>query len=140
MKTQWWMAACAAALLILTGSAAAAQGRGRGHREQDDRNRENHSRFDDHDQQVTHNWYQQHRNNAPAGFRDRDRLSSDEESRLQVGYPVDSRLREHRVPHDLSRQLAPPPRNSRYVAIGGHVAQVDHQNRVQDVIHLEANF
>jgi Ni/Co efflux regulator RcnB len=140
MKTRWWMAACGAALLALTGSAAAAQGRGQ--REQDDRNRENHSRFDDHDQEVTHNWYQQHHNNAPAGFRDRDRLSSDDESRLRVGSPVDSRLRtrEHRVPRDLSRQLDPPPRHSRYVAIGGHVAQVDRENRVQDVIHLEANF
>lgn len=47
---------------------------------------------------------------------------------------------EHPIPRDLSRQLPPPPHDSRYVAVGGHVAQVDHLQRVQDIIHLEINI
>jgi|SRR5579864_1475992 len=137
MKKRWWMAACAAALFSLSASAAVAQERGK----QDDQNRQNHSGFNDHDQQVTQDWYKQHQNKPPAGFRNRDRLSPDEESRLQVGSPLDSRLRTkaHPIPRDLSRQLAHPPRNSRYVAIGGHVAQIDKQNRVQNVIQVQVN-
>jgi Ni/Co efflux regulator RcnB len=132
------MAACAAALFALSGGAAVAQERGK----QDDQNRQNHSKFDDHDRQVTQEWYKQHQNKAPAGFRNQDRLSPDEESHLQVGSALDSRLRTkvHPVPGDLSRQLAPPPHNSRYVAIGGHVAQIDKQNRVEDVMHVQVTF
>ncbi|HET9401148.1 MAG TPA: hypothetical protein VFO34_09365 [Candidatus Acidoferrales bacterium] len=102
------------------------------------RNQEAHTQFDDHDKQVTTDWYSQHRNNAPAGFRDRDRLSADEESRLQPGAQLDSDLRrkEHAVPRDLGRQLPPPPRNHKYVAIGVHIALVDNTNHVKDVIHL----
>lgn len=107
-----------------------------------EQNRQNHTKFDDHDQQVTRDWYKQHQDNAPVGLRDRDRLPPDEESRLQVGSTLDSRLRAkvHPLPPDLSRQLPPPPRDFRYVAVGGHVAEVDKSNRVQDVIYLKLNF
>jgi hypothetical protein len=69
-------------------------------------------------------------------------LRPDEESRLQPGSTLDSHLRSkaHPLPPDLSRELPPPPRDSRYIALGGHVAQVDKRNHVQDVIHLELNF
>src|SRR5947209_6238037 len=58
-----------------------------------EQNRQDHSKFDDHDQQVTRDWYKQHHNDAPVGLRDRDRLSSEEESRLRPGSTLDSRLR-----------------------------------------------
>jgi hypothetical protein len=50
------------------------------------------------------------------------------------------RAKSHPLPQDLRRQLPPPPPDSRYVAVGGHIAQVDRRNRVQDVIHLELNL
>ena len=151
-----WMSTCMTVVLAFTGNVARAQyGQNTNNQNRDqnrngqdagqnrnDQNRQDHSKFDDHDQQVTHDWYKQHHGNAPVGLRDSDRLRPDEESRLQPGSILDSRLRAkaHPLPPDLSRQLPPPPRNSRYVAVGGHVAQVDSRNRVQDVIHLELNF
>jgi Ni/Co efflux regulator RcnB len=95
--------------------------------------------FDDHARQATRDWYNQHQSNPPAGFRSRDRLSADQESRLQPGRPLDPDLRQHvhSVPRDLSRQLPPPPPNHRYVAIGGHVGMVDNGTHIlRDVIHL----
>jgi hypothetical protein len=41
----------------------------------------------------------------------------------------------HTVPSDLSHRLPAPPRNSRYVAIGGHVGLVDSVTHVlRDII------
>jgi Ni/Co efflux regulator RcnB len=92
----------------------------------------------DHDQQVAHDWYNKHRDHPSVGFRDRDRLSAEEESRLQEGAVLDRNLRRkvHSVPRDLARSLPPPPRNHRYVAIGGHVGLIDDQYHVKAVIHL----
>jgi hypothetical protein len=95
--------------------------------------------FDDHARQTTNAWYQQHQSKPPAGFRAQDRLSADQESRLQPGRPLDSdlRARERSVPRDLARQLPPPPPNHRYVALGGHVGLVDRSNHtLRDVIHV----
>ena len=152
---RFWMSTGMTVVLAVTCSAAPAQyGQNTNNQNRDenkngqnvgqnrnDQNRQNHDKFDQHDQQVTRDWYSQHHNNAPVGLRDRDRLAPDEESRLQPGATLDSRLRAktHPLPPDLSRELPPPPHNSRYVAVGGHVAQVDNRNRVQDVIHLELN-
>jgi Ni/Co efflux regulator RcnB len=97
------------------------------------------TQFDDHARQATRDWYSQHQNRPPVGLRTQDRLSSDQESRLQPGRPLDPdlRRREHPVPRDLSRQLPPPPSNHRYVAIGGHVGIVDSVTHIlRDVIHL----
>jgi len=153
---RFWLSAFIVVVLASIGSAAPAQyGQNTNNQNRDqnkndqyagqnrnDQNRRNHTKFDDHDQQVTRDWYKQHHDNAPVGLRDSDRLSPDEESRLRPGSTLDSRLRTkaHPLPPDLSRELPPPPRDSRYVAVGGHVAQVDRRNRVQDVIHLELNF
>jgi Ni/Co efflux regulator RcnB len=95
--------------------------------------------FDDHARQTTNEWYQHHQSKPPTGFRSQDRLSPDQESRLQPGRALDSdlRTRAHAVPRDLSRQLPPPPPNHEYLAIGGHVGLVDHVNHiVRDVIHV----
>lgn len=125
MKKNWLAAAAAAALLALSGTAALAQEQG-------------HTRFDDHDQQVTRDWYNQHRDHPPVGLRDQDRLSAEEESRLQEGAVLDRHLRKkvHSVPRDFARRLPPPPRKHRYVAIGGHVGLIDDQYHVKAVIHL----
>jgi Ni/Co efflux regulator RcnB len=97
-----------------------------------------HARFDDHDQQVTRDWYSQHRDHPPEGLRNEDRLSADEESRLREGSVLDERLRSkvHDAPQELARQLPPPAPNHRYVAIGGHVALIDNKNQVKSVIHV----
>lgn len=139
MKNYDSVMVCATMLLALSITSVRAQDYGNSRNSQNDRD---HPAFTDHDQKVSHDWYNQHRSNAPAGFRDRDKLSPDQESRLRPGAVLDPDLKRqtHPVPRDLSRQLPPPQTNHRYVAVGGHIATVDNHNRVQDVIHLEANF
>lgn len=113
--------AITAALMALLGTAAFAQ--------------------DDHNQQVTKDWYQQHKNNPPPGLRDRDRLSGEQESQMQEGKVLDKDMRKrvHPAPLELTRQLPPPPVQQRYVAIGGHLATIDSGYQVKAVIHLHEN-
>ena len=97
--------------------------------------------FDDHGRQVTHDWYNQHQNRPPVGLRSQDRLSSDQESRLQAGRKLDPDLyqRVHTVPSTLSRQLPAPAPNHRYVAIGGHIGIMDNATHIlRDVINLRS--
>jgi Ni/Co efflux regulator RcnB len=128
MKSKLVLCAAVTAVLAMTGSTALAQ----------DRSRPSHDRFDDHDQQVTRDWYNQHQSHPPAGFRDRDRLSPEEEGRLREGQRLDNsfRNRTHPVPSDLGRRLPPPPPRHRYVSIGGHIVLMDNNNTVRSVIHL----
>jgi Ni/Co efflux regulator RcnB len=125
----------AATLLALSCTIALAQDR----KQQNDQR--GHTQFDDHDQQVTRDWYGQHKDHPPAGLRNEDRLSAEEESRLQEGAVLDKGLRRkvHSAPRELTRQLPPPAHNHRYVAIGGHVALIDNRNHVKSVIHVHEN-
>lgn len=127
----------AAVIFAMTGTVAFAQDRGR----QDDRNRGDHNRFNEHDQQVTRDWYNQHQSHPPAGLREHDRLSAEEENRLREGEAMDHdmRRRVHTAPPDLYHRLPPPPQNHRYVTIGGHVVLIDHDYQVRSVIHLHDN-
>jgi Ni/Co efflux regulator RcnB len=123
MKTRhWYAAALAIALLVTTGAWA-----------------QEHRQFDEHDRQVAHNWYNQHQSHPSKGFRTQDRLSAEEEARLQPGKPFHPNLRKkaYSVPSDLRRQFPPPPPHHRYVAVGHHVALVNDINHVLvDVIRL----
>jgi Ni/Co efflux regulator RcnB len=124
MKPSHFVAALAILVLVTTGASA-----------QDRQNQQ----FNQHDRQVTQDWYNQHQNNAPRGMRSSDRLAPAEEQRMQSGQPYDRQLRRrsYSVPTGLRHQLPPPPRNHRYVAVGQHVALVDTVNNVlRDVIHL----
>jgi len=129
MKIHRLLAAAATAILALTGSAALAQAQ------------QGHTQFDAHDQQVTRDWYNQNQAHPPAGLRNQDRLSADEESRLREGATLDKGLRKkvHPAPPELSRRLPPPPNNHRYVAIGGHIGLIDNNFQVKSVIHLHDN-
>jgi Ni/Co efflux regulator RcnB len=132
MRTRRLAIGAAAALLAFSGAMALAQDRG----QRDDQR--GHMQFDDHDQQVTRDWYNQHRVHPPAGLRNEDRLSADEESRLREGAVLDRDLRRrmHSAPHELTRQLPPTAHNHRYVTIGGHLGMIDNRNHVKAVIHL----
>jgi Ni/Co efflux regulator RcnB len=132
MKRYRLFVATAAAILAFAGSAALAQDRG---------NQQAHTQFDAHDQQVTHDWYNQNQAHPPAGLRNQDRLSADQESRLHEGAVLDKDLRAkvHPAPPDLARRLPAPPTDHRYVAIGGHVALIDNTFQVKSVIHLHDN-
>lgn len=135
MKAGLCATACALALIAATASVEA-QAR--------PSNRANQApqgsmQFNDQARQTTQDWYKQHQNRPPVGLRTQDRLSADQESRLQPGKPLgpDLRQRAHAVPRDLARQLPSPPPNHRYVAIGGHVGLVDNVTHIlRDVIHL----
>jgi hypothetical protein len=135
MNANRLLLAVSTSILVLTGSGAVfAQDRG----ERNGQNQQNHTQFDEHDQKATHDWYSQHRSNPPAGFRERDRLSADEESRLHEGAVLDRNMRRkvHSAPPDLIRSYPAPPPNHRYVALGNHVALVDNGYQVKAVIHL----
>jgi hypothetical protein len=124
----------AALVLCVSGSFLVGQDRG----QRDGQNRQDTSQFNEHDQQVAHDWYNKHQNNPPAGLRKQDRFSPDQESRLREGAVLDGSLRNkvHPAPRDLTRQLPPPPPQHRYVALGDHVALMDNGYNVKAVIHL----
>ena len=135
MKSGLCATACALALVAATASVEA-QARPSN---QANQARQGSMQFNDQARQTTQDWYNQHQTRPPAGLRTQDRLSADQESRLQPGRPLDPELRKrvHPVPLDLSRQLPPPAPNHRYVAIGGHVGIVDNVSQIlRDVIHL----
>jgi len=123
-------------LLCLFGIAAGAM------RAQDHGHDQDHARFDDHDRQVSRDWYNEHHDHPPMGLRERDRLAPGYEGRLQNGYVMDHYMRSriYPVPADYYRQLPPPPRGYRYVFVGGHAVLIDGDYRVHDVIHFELNF
>lgn len=130
MKKYGLAIGAAAALLAFSGCVALAPDDQRGH-----------SQFDDHDRQVTRDWYNQQRDHPPAGLRNEDRLSAEEESRVHEGAVLDKGLRSkvHAAPQELTRQLPPPAHNHSYVTIGGHVGLIDNKNQVKAVIHLHDN-
>jgi Ni/Co efflux regulator RcnB len=137
MKIHQLLAATTAVILALAGSAAMAQDRG----QRSGQNQQGHTQFDEHDQQVTRDWYNQNQAHAPAGLRNQDQLSAGEESRLREGEVLDRNLRKkvHPAPPDLARRLPPPPSDHRYVAIGGHVGLIDKNYQIKGVIHLHDN-
>jgi Ni/Co efflux regulator RcnB len=99
---------------------------------------QDHSRFDDHDRQAAQSWYDQHQNHPVRGLRSQDRLSAEQETRLEEGKPLSRDIRRHAysAPSDLRRHLPPPPRHHQYMVVGGHVVLVDQHYVVRDVIHL----
>jgi Ni/Co efflux regulator RcnB len=132
----WSAVVCVVAVWLMAAATVLAQEQRTGRQQRD---RQDHAQFDDHDRQVTHDWYEQHRNHPPRGLRPQDRLSPEQERRLAPGRPVDRdlRKREHSLPSDLARKLPPPPAHHRYVAIGGHVGLIDQVTHVlRDVIHV----
>ena len=141
MKLRLLTIACA--LTLVAATYVAAQTRPSNQRPQQpnqaDRGSQSSPQFDDHARQTARDWYAKNQSHPPAGFRPQDRLTADQESRLQPGKPLDRDLRSrtHAVPRDLARQLPPPPPQHRYVAVGGHVGLVDSVNNIlRDVIHV----
>ena len=124
MKAANFSAALGIALLVATGASA---------QERHD------NQFNDHDRQVTHDWYTQHQKQAPAGFRSTDRLTPAQEEHLRPGQRFDGDLEKHShtLPRDLGRRLPPPPKHHKYVAVGQRIALVDTvAHIVRDVIDI----
>jgi Ni/Co efflux regulator RcnB len=123
MKPHHWYAAAIFVVALLVTTVASAQ---------------EHRQFDEHDRQVTRDWYNQHQSNPPRGLRNQDRLSAREEAQLERGQALRWRLRRkgHDAPSDLYRLYPPPPPRHRYVVIGQHVVLIDDHHVVRDIIHL----
>ena len=118
--------AAAFAFTILVAGGIAAQDRHEG-------------QFTDHDRQVAETYYSQHRSHPPAGFRAKDRLTTDVDARLRAGerYDRDLERRAYSIPRGLRHDLAPPPSHHKYVTIGGHIVLVDtNRHVIRDVIRL----
>jgi Ni/Co efflux regulator RcnB len=136
MNRRRWIALSIAALLVLAGGPLLAQDRDR------DRGQDEHRKFDDHDHDAMRDWYKDHHEHPPRGFRDQDRLPPEFERQLAVGFVLTPEFRRRIVacPDDLCRRFPAPPRGYRYVVLGGHVCLVDAQWRVADVVHFETEF
>jgi hypothetical protein len=149
VKTRW-MTAMAVALLAVTSGVAAAQGNGHGQNRGQAKKAEHaaraqrraEARFNDHDRQLAHDWYEHHRSSPPRGFRVRDRLSPEYEVRIRSGYVFEPyvRRRAYPAPVELTAQFGPAPRGYRYMVIGGHIVLVDAGYRVADVFRLTINI
>jgi len=134
MKT-YILTIAATAILALSGTAGLAQDSERNSRDRTA------TQFNPHDQQVTRDWYNEHQSRPPAGLRNGDRLSADQESRIQEGRVLDKDMRRqvHPAPPDLARRLPPPPSHHRYVAVGGHIGLIDNGYQVKALVHLHEN-
>ena len=137
MTKHWWVTAAGAALTLafLASSGTPVHAQDRQNRNQ------GHTQFDERDRQVTQDWYKQRQNTPPAGFGNQDRLSPEQERRLEPGTQLDPELRRRvrPAPSDLRRRLPKPAKHHRYVTIGPHVGIIDQNYRVRDVIHLHDN-
>jgi hypothetical protein len=151
MTTRWWMTICLSMLFAAMGNVAPAQDRGQDGsagvnraRNSANRNRRSHATFDDDDRIVARDWYYQYHDEAPVVFRYEQKLSVDQESKLQVGSPLDADLQQTVYPVPplgLWRRLFSAPRNYHYVAFAGHVIAIDDKYQdINDLIHLEFNF
>ena len=130
---------CGLAVFALAGHVARAEAPAGSRAVQSRPAAQEHTQFTDKDRETTKDWASQHQAHPAVGFRSQDKLSADQESRLQPGRRLDPDLqkRVHTVPADLSHRLPPPPRNHRYVAIGGHVGLLDSATQVlNDIIHI----
>jgi Ni/Co efflux regulator RcnB len=94
------------------------------------------TQFTAQDRQAASDWYGKNQDNPPTGFRQQDRLSSDQESRFQVGSKLDPDLQKmaNTVPTALAHKLATPAHGYRYVSVGGHITLLDTKNEVHDII------
>jgi Ni/Co efflux regulator RcnB len=99
---------------------------------------QHHASFSEQDREVTRAWYQRHQRNLGDGWRERDRLSPDMQSRLRPGERLDPELRRqmHWLPIELSRRYGPAPHGFRYAIIGGNIVMLDDAYRVHDVFSL----
>src|ERR1700674_3482288 len=104
MKPHHWYAAVLVAAFLVTTSASA----------------QGHTQFNQHDRQVTNDWYKQNQSHPPKGLRNQDRLSAADEARLQPGKPLPSNLRKqaYTAPRALRRKLPPPPPHLGHVVFG----------------------
>lgn len=125
--------AALATLMSLTAFSALAQGHGNDRREE-------HSRFDDNDRKNVNDWYEKHNKKAPKGFRQQDRLEAEHDARLHDGYVLDQQFRGRIQPLPSGMRFPAPPRNQRYVVIGGHVVLIDKGYQVHDVLRLDLRF
>jgi hypothetical protein len=99
-----------------------------------------HDRFDDHDRQVARGWYKDHHN---AFKREEGKnWHEDWEPNIREGFVLtpDMRVAIQPAPADLIAQFGPAPDGYRYVVIGDHVALIDRDYRIHDVLHFELNF
>jgi hypothetical protein len=136
MKTRHIAAGAIALLMVAaTPSARAASGQP-GEQAKADQKSGSQTQFTAQDRQAASDWYGQHQANPPAGFRQQDQLSADQESRLKVGSKLDPDLQKlaHAVPSDLKVKLATPAPGYRYASVGGHVTLLDKQDEVHDII------
>lgn len=98
--------------------------------------------FNEHDRQVTRDWYRRHRSTLGRGWREQDRLPPEMEARLRPGRQLDPELRKRMVwlPSELSTRYGPAPRGYRYAIIGGNVVLIDDGYRVHDVFSITLRF
>jgi hypothetical protein len=145
MKSRWVMAACMTVLFGFAGNIILAQERAPSRNDQRlSQNRKYHNRikFDDHDREVVHDWYNLDREKVLVGMRDPNRAAPYVDSRLQIGSAHDADLPIRRsAPIKFWDRLTSSPRSYQYVAIQGHVEAIDDNYQdMNDLVHLKLYF
>src|SRR5580704_11855111 len=96
MMTRWVIATCMTLFFAFAGSVVLPQDRAPDRNDQklsQNRKGQNHTKFDDRDRQVTHDWYDQHWDKVLVGVRDQNRVTPYVVSRFQIGFVQDADLR-----------------------------------------------
>ena len=143
MKTRWLLVVCATALFATYGGSATMAQSEAAHKQaplgHEHHWNMDHPQFDEHERAVARDWYRDHREHLPPGFREKDRLTADMDKQLQPHFMLTSDFRKHAVglPGDLFKQLPEPPPGYHYKVIGGRICLVDPDWRVHDVIRFE---
>jgi hypothetical protein len=102
-----------------------------------------HLRFDARDRQRVGEWYEEHKDGLPDGFRAADHLDPESESRLRIGQVLEPDLRRdlRAVPADLLEKLPLAASGESYEALDGHLLLVNEKSwNVSDVLHFELDF
>jgi Ni/Co efflux regulator RcnB len=136
MSTRYIAAGAVALMIFAAAPALRATSAQPGAQAGTDQKSRSQTQFTAQDRQAASDWYGKNEAKPPTGFRQQDRLSSEQESRFQVGSKLDPDLQKmaHTVPSTLARKLATPAQGYRYVSVGGHITLLDKQNEVHDII------
>jgi hypothetical protein len=140
MRSNRWISACGAALLVLASGIAVAKEHGRGNDEQLGEHGRGHNkqkggpaheyRYADYDRGVHHGWYSERRGNLPPGLAKRDELPPGLARQLAARGTLPPGLRKkiQPCPIELVRRLPPPPLGYQHVFIGGRIVLLNRQN------------
>ena len=111
------------------------QGHGKGHEKHNEGDRDDHDRYDRHEQEIR-GWYSESQGHLPPGLAKKDRLPPGLEKQLVRNgtLPPGLEKRVYPTPVELERRLPPPPPDCSHVLVSGHILLLNRKtNLIVDV-------